>query len=233
MATESSSPVEITSLVKDQVGNGLATVLTASKMVQHLLSPASVRVRGQLENQATAVAVALAKIAAQLRRAIEIFSCLVEDQPGTGGASVPPCECVAYFLFPASVRVRGQLENHATAIAAATGIAARVRRAIQTPFRIEHQTALRIIAVAAVRDGAEAIECALRPASVLIRRQLENHATAVAAATGIAARLRRAIQTPFRVEHQTALRTKAVAAIREGAEVIEHTLRPASLRVWR
>src|ERR1700674_1753220 len=172
MATESSSPVEITSLVKDQVGNGLATVLTASKMVQHLLSPAS-------------------------------------------------------------VRVRGQLENHATAIAAATGIAARVRRAIQTPFRIEHQTALRIIAVAAVRDGAEAIECALRPASVLIRRQLENHATAVAAATGIAARLRRAIQTPFRVEHQTALRTKAVAAIREGAEVIEHTLRPASLRVWR
>jgi hypothetical protein len=84
--------------------------------VEHVLGPASVLVRGQLEDGAEVLS------AARVRRAVEV-SRLIKAQTSMWVLSVvavrPRAEVMQDVLGPASVLVRGQLEDGAAVVATA------------------------------------------------------------------------------------------------------------------
>src|SRR5271157_4422319 len=96
--------------------------------MEYTLAPASIPVRGQLEDRA---AVAAAPAAAIVCRTVEITGC-VEGQANPGIASVAAVKRMEDALGPASIPVRGQLEDRAAAAGAAGAPAAAKRsRAVE------------------------------------------------------------------------------------------------------
>src|ERR1017187_2233223 len=110
--------VEVACLVEDQGGIRFASVASAHELVQHLLFPASVCVRGQLEDQALSLGPAAES------RAIEV-SGLVKDQAGSGNVSIAVVEGMKDGLRPSTCTGR-QPEGHAIAQTAIVG-----RRAVE------------------------------------------------------------------------------------------------------
>ena len=94
-----------------------------------------------------------------------------------------------HTLGPASIPVRGQLEHRAATV----GAAAAERRAVEITGCVEGQVSEGISSVAEVKR----MEYALAPASISVRRELENRAISVGAAL-----VRRAVEIPGCVEDQ-------------------------------
>ena len=110
--------VEIAGGIEDQASIGGGSRRTMEG-VQHRLAPSAARFRRQLEDDAAAFTATVTEVAARVRRPVEISRC-VEDHAGVGIGSVPAAgELMQDLLFPASVGVRGQLEDVAVAMSAA------------------------------------------------------------------------------------------------------------------
>jgi len=154
--------------------------------------------------------------AAELGRTKEITG-LVENQVVMRPQGGLALEDVEHPERPAPIRVRRKPEGRA-----ATSIAAKVRRAVKIPGRVENE--------ASKGSGCwmvrEAMDHALRPGSIRVRRQPEDRAAAVAAGR-IAANCRRAVKIPGRVENEAG---KGIGSVRAG-EAMEHALGPSSVRV--
>ena len=180
-AAESRRAVEVSCLVKDQPSSRDRPVgaVRRTEAMQHVLGPASVPLRGQLEDRALTVS------AAARGRAVEI-AYLVKGQPGKRpqpvGAPRLRAEAIESVLGPASVLVRGQLEDGAAVIVSAAGRS----RAVEVSRLVKDQASSRGRPVGAVRERAEAIQHALGPASVLARGQSEDGAAAVIAVSAAA-----------------------------------------------
>jgi len=135
-------------MIEYQARLGPASV-PASEAVEYLFSPASIRVRRQLEDNAKSSSPAV------YCRAIEI-SCPVEDQARlrirTVAAGTAGTEAIQHRLLPTSVRIRDEFENDAAAVACggALTVAAVFCGAVQIPCRVEDQAgSIRVRAVAA------------------------------------------------------------------------------------
>jgi hypothetical protein len=141
--------------------------------MKHVLGPASVLIRSQLEDGAVVVGATVP------RRSIEI-SCLVKVQPRNRRSSVGAvrerAEAMQDVLAPATVLVRGQLEDGA-GVLSAPGIG----RAVEVSCLVKDQPSRWIGPVCAVDPRAEAMQDVLAPATVLVRGQLEDVANAVSA----------------------------------------------------
>ena len=143
-------PIGIAHSVEDQACSpGITAILSAGESVRRTLGPGSVRVRCQLPNYAAIC------LASERRNAIKIASRVAN---GTALGSPPvrtPSKAVEDTFRPSSVRVRGQLKDHALSVNAAV-----VGCAVEVAGWIENQANTRIVAIRVV----ERMERALRPA---------------------------------------------------------------------
>src|ERR1700674_112338 len=134
---------------------------------------------------------------------------MIEYQARIGNGSVPACEAVEYLFSPASIRVRCQLEDNAT-----SSSPAKLRGAIEISTSVEDQTVEGEHTPVAI-DRGEPMQDVLRPASVRVRCQLENHAAAVSVAlTKIAAVFCRAVKIPCLIEDQAGNKRGCAVAAR-------------------
>src|SRR5271155_1728257 len=136
--------------------------------VEQTVGPASILIGRKLENRAAILGSAVNGRAVEVARRIE-------DQARKGGLCGLTSEEMQHVLRPASIGIRRQLENHATTPGSTGLIASSHGRAIQISCRIEDEAGRGTFSVAAF----ERVQHALRPASIGIRRQLENRARAM------------------------------------------------------
>jgi hypothetical protein len=212
VATNFCRAVEISRRVEGHARCRKLSVL-ACKPMEHLISPASIRVRGQFKHNATAEWDVAGKLSAsRARRAIEI-PVRVKSETGlrlkSVGAVRERAEAMQYALGPASVQVRCKLEDHPTAsITFTEGPAtARARNAVEIPRPVEGQASKWFRSVGAVGEGTERIKDTLGPASVRIRCHFEN---CTHGKIGRAASQCRAIEISLLIQNQTSPRRAAV-----------------------
>ena len=208
-AAELRRAVEITGCVEDQASIGIDSV-AAVKRMEDTLDPASISVRRELENRAPAP-----WAPPRGRRAVEVTGC-VEDQAAIGISSVAAVKRMEYTLGPASISVRRELENRALI---------RGRRqstSCRRDCRLRRRSGRHRDPAPSLR--VKRMEDTLGPASISVRRELENRAISVGAAIE-----RRAVEISGCVEDQASERELSVAAVKR----MEDTLGPASISVRR
>ena len=172
---------------------GYVSVAAVLKRMEDTLGPASIPVRGELEDRAAAGAVDAP--ATSERRAVEVSSC-VEDQAADRA-------CLRRRALnewsTLSVQLPSPFGVSSKTVPTSEG-AAIVRRAVEISGCVEDQAGQ---AATLRRCRPKRMEDALGPASISVRGQLENRAAAV----GIPARIprrqsRRAVEITGRVEDQ-------------------------------
>ncbi len=173
--------------------------------MEHALRPASVGVRGQLEDDADVI------VAAPVRRTIELTRAVNDQWAERGIFAVVAVERMEHALRPASVGVRGQLED-------ISGVCARCR-AIEVTGAVEDEAGKR----PGIRTAGKTVENALAPVPFGVRAQLEDRSEAISAALG-----RRAIEVSGCVEDQAA---KRQGPIRAACKTVENTLAPVPVGV--
>jgi hypothetical protein len=174
--------VEVPRRVEDQTSVGESS-WTTEEPVQHGLCPFPVRVRSQLEDHTHASA-------AKRRGAVDV-PCRIKDQASNRLISVPVIKTVQHAFRPASVLLPRQFKHHATV----SGAPAHLCSAVQIPRLVKDQAGLWVSGVLAALEPLEPVEHALRPGSVRVRHQFEDHATLASGAVTPASALdRRAVK---------------------------------------
>src|SRR4029077_10869476 len=125
--------------------------------------------------------------------------CRIRDQACKRISPVPVAKTVRQALSSASVVLPRQLKDHATAIKA-DAVAADFCSAIQIPRLVEDQAG---VGKSPVLAAFEPVQHTLRPGSVAVRHQFEDHATVlIGAGTSVATLRRGTVKVPCLVEDQ-------------------------------